>query len=122
MSIRTLSCACAALLFSGISVAMAVGPAAAQPVVVTASREAPAVRRVSYADLNLETEAGRKALNGRIRRAISFVCGDRTTLQLREAREQRDCARSARRSAVAQLAAVGEGAGPSQAVLIASAR
>ena len=89
---------------------------------VTASLDAPAMRRVSYADLNLETEAGRKMLNGRIHRAVRFVCGDQVTKELREAREQRECSREARKSAVAQLAALRETGIGSRAIIVAAAR
>jgi len=61
---------------------------------------------VSYADLNLASEAGLKAFNGRIEAAIQGLCGDTHSAgQLPEYRAIRECALAARRSAQNQMAA-----------------
>jgi UrcA family protein len=61
---------------------------------------------VSYADLNLDTAAGRDRLEARIHRAARSACGDyesRRPLSEREAVSR--CVRSARESARTQMAA-----------------
>lgn len=80
---------------AALSLASASTPASAEPVSV----------EVEYTDLNLSDPAGLAALDRRIERAISRVCGDRPR-QLSEVRLQQRCAAAARASANEQVARV----------------
>jgi len=78
---------------------------------------------VSYADLNLSTEAGLKALNSRINAAIRGLCGDaRSGMPLAEYGSIRECASVARRSAQEQIAAAVSGSSSQQALAQAEAK
>lgn len=64
---------------------------------------------VSYADLDLTTEAGVDTLNGRIRRAAADVCGAPMPMSLLDFADMKACraeaVASARRAAVTVIAA-----------------
>lgn len=74
------------ILFAAATLAAAVtaSPVFAKPAV-------PNVRTVSYADLDLASEAGRDRLDRRIRAAVREVCGDATTFDLARRSAVRDC-------------------------------
>jgi UrcA family protein len=58
---------------------------------------------IQTADLNLHSAAGRKALNGRIRRAADLLCGTNHTLPLDSSARTRACRAELFRSADRQV-------------------
>lgn len=67
---------------------------------------APVVRqeRVSYADLDLNTPAGRQTLQRRIRAAVKTVCGPTPELrELNEMRAEQECRYRAQQQATAKV-------------------
>lgn len=70
----------AATLVSAVSLS----PAFAKPA-------APPTRIVSYADLDLNTAAGRARLDRRIEAAVRQVCGEATSFDLARRQAVRDC-------------------------------
>jgi len=70
----------------------------------SAHAAAPAAQRVSYADLNLDSERGARLLLRRIRAAAETVChAGSAPLSLRAWQAARACARQATGRAVAQV-------------------
>lgn len=67
------------------------------------AREDPMTARVSYADLNLTSAAGQKALDSRVRRAVRTVCGDTSAKDLAGSRIVRTCQKRAFASARPQV-------------------
>lgn len=94
-------------LFASAAVAatllVAVAPASAQI----------RTRAVSYADLNLESDAGVKTLNHRVKAAARIVCGTTRAPGYAEVKDMMDCREramsSANRAVVTVLAAVKSG-------------
>ena len=74
------------ILFVAATLASAITatPVFAKPV-------APAVRTVSYADLDLSTAAGRNRLEHRIQAAVRDVCGEASGVDLARRQSVRDC-------------------------------
>ena len=70
-----------AAVVAGSTVVLASTSVNAQPVVVTA--DAPLTEHVSYADLDLSTVAGVKALEGRVRSAAHELCEEPGTQPLK---------------------------------------
>lgn len=66
--------ALAAVAATNFGGAAAMGEPAQQPVVVIAEPEPAVTRRVSYADLDLATSDGERALMRRVRAAVEQVC------------------------------------------------
>jgi UrcA family protein len=62
--------------------------------------------RVSYSDLDLNTERGRDALQRRLNRATRQVCGVTGSTAVRLSTEHRDCLTTARADAQTQYAAI----------------
>lgn len=60
--------------------------------------------RVTYADLDLRTDAGVKTLNRRLARALSHVCGDFAGAFPEEARDIEKCRTNAKKGIEPQLA------------------
>lgn len=48
-------------------------------------------KKVSYADLNLQTESGQKAIIGRIRAAGRVVCSPQPNRRTKEQKDYQDC-------------------------------
>jgi UrcA family protein len=67
------------------------------------SADAPAHMTVSYADLNLNSDAGIAVLYKRLRHAARQVCGDGDTTSLSRGRDQTNCINNAMSQAVAQV-------------------
>jgi UrcA family protein len=67
------------------------------------SADAPAHMTVSYADLNLDSDAGITALYMRLRHAARQVCGDWDTTSLSRGLETTKCINNAMSQAVAQV-------------------
>jgi UrcA family protein len=67
------------------------------------SADAPAHMTVSYADLNLNSDAGIAVLYKRLRYAARQVCGDLDTTNLSRGRITTDCINNAMSQAVAQI-------------------
>ena len=70
-----------------------------------ASVQAPAVRHVAYADLDLGSAAGRDRLNQRIDAAVRDVCGSAYPTDLRATSDVATC-RAATRAAIVYPAAL----------------
>jgi len=85
-------------LFTIVGVAAVPTPAAAQEQVATAT--------IEFADLNLASEEGQKALEGRIQRSARRVCGmdEVRTGTIMQSRAATQCYRQALRSARARVA------------------
>jgi UrcA family protein len=71
-----------------------------------ASAQAPAGRAVSYQGLDLNSRAGRSALNRRIATAVESVCGSYAGASSDETREIDRCRAAARTGIESQLAAL----------------
>ena len=80
---------------------LAAGSAGAQPVVVAA--DSPPTARVSFADLNLETEAGKARLEKRIRAVASNLCLGSPRVPIEEFMWQRKCYNSALADGLKQM-------------------
>ena len=59
--------------------------------------------KISYADLNLSSAAGRATLDNRIKGAARFVCGPNQGPTLAEHKHRRDCQSNAIQGAHAQV-------------------
>ena len=70
--------------------------------------------RVSYADLDLASAAGRKALEGRVQRAASRLCVDNGVRDLERRMGGRDCIARAVASAAPQIELAVAGHGKAQ--------
>ena len=71
-------CAAVAITAGGLVVMAPKASAQHRPVVVTAPSNDTVIRRVSYADLNLSTNAGEQLLNKRVGGAVNSVCEEAT--------------------------------------------
>jgi UrcA family protein len=71
-----------------------------------ARAQEPATARVSYADLDLATEAGRRTLDHRIAWAVGAVCGDADIRDLDSEMNVRHCRDTAIAGAKRQVAAL----------------
>ena len=76
-------------------------PGIAQPIII--KEAAPPTARVSYADLNLQSDAGRQALEFRIRRAADSLCFDGAKTDLARSTVEHDCYRNALAGAQPQI-------------------
>lgn len=88
--------------FAGVT-AVCTAAAAGPPITV----EAPAdVSRtiVSYADLNLASQAGRDALDARVRGAVRRLCGHQVMVPVGEMMDGRKCLRNSLEDARGQIA------------------
>ena len=81
---------------------MGAGSAVAQPGVVV-TRETVPTATVSYADLNIWSEAGQNQLARRIRSAASGICIDNYKVELEIGRYQRRCFNTALSSGMRQM-------------------
>jgi UrcA family protein len=91
-------------LLKSTVVALMIGASAAQASsVVDESAAAPQVR-VSYADLDMSKDTGRKTLERRVRYAMDAVCGGAGARELSVRMEQMACRRKAMKGAEIQLA------------------
>jgi UrcA family protein len=88
----------ACVVLAAAPIAMVAGGAQAQE-----SGDAPAHMAVSYADLNLNSDAGIAVLYKRLRHAARQVCGDGDTTSLSRGRDQTNCINNAMSQAVAQV-------------------
>jgi UrcA family protein len=79
MSKFNMTIATAAVIAAGICIAGATGAAAQQ---------VPASVKVSYAGLDLSSDAGRQVMERRIKQAAEQLCGDTQTERLRTVREE----------------------------------
>lgn len=82
MSVRSALFAAAAIVAGFLNIGLAAGPAVAQTQETIA---------VSYADLNLASEAGRDLLDRRIAGAAGALCGDFNPIELGRAALGRAC-------------------------------
>ena len=111
-----------ALIAAGCII-MGAGSALAQPGVVV-TREAVPTAIVSFADLNLQSQAGQNQLTRRIRSAASDICIDNPKVDLETGTYQRRCYNTALSSGLRQMHSA-IAAGPSTlavSTLIISAR
>lgn len=93
------------LFFAGLCIAGATAPAQAQ-VAYGVSETGHQVAHVSYADLNLESDAGRNSLETRIRVAAKKVCNS-STADYRAHNAQQKCVASALKATrIATMAAI----------------
>jgi UrcA family protein len=83
--------------------AVACGVALSMPAMADQSDGEPLTRIVSYADLNLNGEAGARVLHGRLRMAAAQVCAPLRGTTLREKANFRDCVDPALARAVAKV-------------------
>ena len=88
------------LVILSAATSLAVTPAIAQPKTVSVT--------VSFADLDLTTEAGRARLDRRILRAAAAVCSPRETILLLRA-DYNDCRKDAATDANTRLASLRKG-------------
>jgi len=97
-TVKLIPCAAAAALILSATLASA----------ASAQDDTAPEARVSYADLNLNSDAGLKALNHRINAAIRVVCGDGRfgPAPLAEQAARNRCSAAARQSADSDLASV----------------
>lgn len=86
---RNLVGAAGTLVFAGLCIAGATAPANAQ-IAYSVNESGHRVAYVSYADLNLESKAGRASLEGRLRIASKHVCQG-NGVQRWEAAEEHKC-------------------------------
>jgi UrcA family protein len=123
MSRPTIVAACAAALFTVLTVTIAVSPAQAENLVVSADRNATLTTTVRYSDLNLASARGREQLDRRVRGAIRQVCGEPVIMPLSQRLSERRCVSGAWQGAEPQVAAAIEGrsiASRSGAIVIAA--
>lgn len=96
----------AALAATAASFALTAAPALAEPLVVTAQRhDDRPMRHVRFADLNLASEDGERALVRRVGGAVKQVCGEVRQVALYDGRRYVDCQAVAWNSAMPQVAA-----------------
>jgi UrcA family protein len=97
-----------AAVLASMPVAAAAPPARLvdREVVVVAERPDQVTRHVSYADLNLASVAGERALNRRIQGAVRGICSEAmgSSETRDDARAHRGCSKEARSSARPQVA------------------
>lgn len=88
------------------------------------ARTAPAneTAAVQHRDLDLRTEAGTKALDRRIWRAVVAVCGTYSDFDLKGKNEVRQCRRDTKRVASAQADVVVANASRDQLIQVSSIR
>ncbi len=97
----------AAVAVATASFALTAAPAMAEPLVVTAPRhDDRSVRHVRYADLNLASEDGERALVKRVGGAVKQVCGEVREVTEYDGRRYVDCQAIAWNSAMPQIDAV----------------
>ena len=85
-------------LLLGISVET---PGFTQPIII--ENAGPPTAIVSFADLNMQSNAGRETLDRRIRRAADMLCHEPGKTDLDRLADQRDCYRTAMDSARLQV-------------------
>ena len=83
--------------------AIACGAALTTPAMADQSNGEPLTKVVSYADLNLNGEAGARTLHGRLRMAAAQVCAPFRGTTLREKAKYRECVGPALASSVAKV-------------------
>ncbi len=83
--------------------AIACGVVLTMPATADQSDGEPLTKIVSYADLNLNGEAGARVLHGRLRMAAAQVCAPLRGTSLRERTNWRDCVDPALARAVAKV-------------------
>lgn len=78
MNVQKLVCAFAAAAITTAALGVTLSPAAfgKTPIEVTGEKLDERTRIVSYADLNLASEAGERTLDRRVRGAVRYVCSD----------------------------------------------
>jgi UrcA family protein len=96
-SIMNITKRIACIVLAAAPIAMVAGGAQAQ------QADAPAHVAVSYADLNLNSDAGTAVLYRRLRQAARQVCGDFDTTNLARGRITTNCINNAMSQAVAQV-------------------
>jgi UrcA family protein len=96
-SIMNITKRIACIVLAAAPIAMVAGGAQAQ------QADAPAHMTVSYADLNLNSDAGIAVLYRRLRHAARQVCGDWDTTSLSRGLEAMACINKAMSQAVAQV-------------------
>jgi UrcA family protein len=101
----------AALLAASLATAIAPAAAQQQPVRSVA---------VSYADLDLRSDAGRATLDHRLRIAIRDVCGQASSADLAGQNAVADCRRSLGGQVAAQREAAFAAARPGGAIVLAA--
>ncbi|HET6523866.1 UrcA family protein [Sphingopyxis sp.] len=94
---------------------------AGQPVAAQTTPANPSVA-VAHRDLDLRTEAGAKALDRRIWRAVVTVCGSAPDYDIEGKNEVRECRRDTRRIASAQADLAIVGASRDQKIQVSSIR
>jgi UrcA family protein len=104
------------LILAALAAASFGQPALAQPARANASAV------VQHKDLDLRTEAGAKALDRRIWRAVVTVCGTASEYDLEGKNDVRECRRDTRVLASAQAELAIAGALRGEPVRVASAR
>ena len=92
-----------------------------QPVAAQTASASPSVA-VAHRDLDLSTEAGAKALDRRIWRAVVAVCGTAPDYDIEGKNEVRACRRDTRRVASAQADLAIAGATRDQNIQVSSIR
>jgi UrcA family protein len=95
------------IILSGCILALASANAAAAPVIIQARRAPPAqevlTERVSFADLNISSDAGLRTLKGRIHAAAARVCGSNNPEPLQASIESLHCYRTAMSDSYGQI-------------------
>ncbi len=88
----------------GLAVCAAIAPVAASASNVEIADDGSYRITVSYADLNLASEAGKHMLNTRLKSAARAVCGPEGTISLRENQKAEECSQAILRAAQPQVA------------------
>jgi UrcA family protein len=94
------------IILIGCILGVASGSAAAAPVIIQGHRpvaEELTTERVSYADLDISSEAGLGTLKGRIHAAANRVCASNQSEPLQASLESLGCYRRAMTDSMAQL-------------------
>jgi UrcA family protein len=95
------------IILSGCILALASANATAAPVIIQARRAPPAqellTERVSFADLNISSQAGLRTLKGRIHAAAARVCGSNNPEPLQASIESLHCYRTAMSDSYGQI-------------------